>query len=97
MIQDQSIHVAYAFQDGAHHFKAQDPRAGMIEVSHGVPEVAYEQVTQTLTQRLASALGREVHARPVLPFDDFFNWLRQNPIANVAGGPTRVEFTWKID
>jgi hypothetical protein len=91
-----TVQVAYAFRNGAHSFQVEDPATGAIAVSHGVPEVAYEQVTRTLSERATGLSGRRVVAHPALPFDDFFNWLRQNPIASVAGAPVKVEFAWEL-
>ncbi|HYE49801.1 MAG TPA: hypothetical protein VEB20_09440 [Azospirillaceae bacterium] len=96
MYQDDQIRVAYAFRDGAHSFHAEDPRTGEIRIAHGVPEVAYQEVTRELTERAARTLGRRVEARPALPFADFFNWLRMNPIANLPGSSVHVEFAWEI-
>lgn len=96
MYQVEPIQVAYAFRDGAHLFQADDPRVGALAVSHGVPEVAYEQVTTTLSERVSRMTGRAVRARPALPFQDFWTWLQMNPIAAMPGAPCHVEFAWEI-
>lgn len=96
MHQVEPIQVAYAFRDGAHLFQVDDPRVGEVAVAHGVPEVAYEEVTKALTERVAASLGRPAQARPALPFKDFWTWLQMNPIAAMPGAPCHVEFAWEI-
>lgn len=94
--QRQTVQVAYAFRNGAHSFHIDGADTGSLDVAHGVPEVAYAEVTRALTRRASDKAGRPVTARPALPFADFFNWLRQNPIAAVQGAPVRVEFAWEL-
>ena len=96
MYQDEPIKVAYAFRDGSHSFRATDPRTGDIIVAHGVPEVAYEEVTRTLSERVAGKLGAFAQARPQLSFSDFWTWLQMNPIAAMPNAPCHVEFAWEI-
>jgi len=96
MDHDEPIKVAYAFHDGAHSFRVADPRTGEIQVAHGVPEVAYEQVTRTLNDRVAAKLGVYVQARPQLAFKEFWTWLQMNPIAAMPNSPCHVEFAWEV-
>ncbi|WP_155524633.1 hypothetical protein [Oleisolibacter albus] len=96
MYQDEPIKVAYAFRNGAHTFRAADPRLGEVAVTHGVPEVAYEEVTRTLSERVSRQFGAYAQARPQLSFRDFWTWLQMNPIAAMPNAPCRVEFTWDV-
>jgi len=96
MMQDEPIKVAYAFRNGAHSFRAVDPRTGEIAISHGVPEVAYEEVTRTLTSRVAGTFGQYARVLPQLSFSDFWTWLQMNPIAAMPNAPCHVEFAWEI-
>ncbi|ACI99379.1 hypothetical protein [Rhodospirillum centenum] len=96
MAQSNPILVAYAFRNGAHSFRTDDPRTGEIAVAHGVPEIAYEQVTRTLTERVSGTLGHTAQARPALPFKEFWTWLQMNPIAAMPNAPCHVEFAWEI-
>lgn len=96
MYQDEPIRVAYAFRDGAHSFRAADPRTGDVQVAHGVPEIAYEEVTRTLSERIAGRLGAYAQARPQLAFKEFWTWLQMNPIAAMPNTPCHVEFAWEV-
>jgi hypothetical protein len=96
MVQVEPIQVAYAFRNGAHLFQAEDPRVGTVAVTHGIPEVAYEEVTRTLTERAAQSLGYPVQAQPALTFRDFWTWLQMNPIAAMPNAPCHVEFAWEL-
>lgn len=92
----RTVRIAYAYRDGAHSFHADGEETGPLDVAHGVPEVAYAEVTRRLAHGASARQGRPVTARPALPFDDFFTWLRMTPIAAVAGAPVHVEFAWEL-
>jgi hypothetical protein len=96
MYQDEPIKVSYAFRDGAHSFHAADPRTGAVDIRHGVPEIAYEEVTRALSDRVAQRLGDEARARPQLAFKEFWTWLQMNPIAAMPNAPCHVEFAWEV-